>query len=125
MHRGIDIAVPLNELGGLDSLPTRKARTGLCRISLRIKGNGDGGTARLGADILLPFGKPCHKKRRAARRTNRTQVLVGETMLREHVPRETFQISEEVRHDVCGNFLRPNLKQQILTHAFPSFFSIG
>ena len=46
-------------------------------------------------------------------------------MLREHVLRETFQISEEVRHDVCRNFLRPNLKQQILTHAFPSFFSIG
>ena len=125
MHRGIDIAVPLNELGGLDPLPACKARACLRRISLRIEGNGDRGAARLRADILLSLGEPRHEKCRTARCADRAQTLVGETTLREHVPCETFQINEEVRHNVRGNFLRPDLKQQILTHAFPSFFSIG
>ena len=125
MHRSIDIAVPLNECRGLNPLPARKARARLRWISLRIKGNSDRGTARLRADILLPFGKPRHEKCRTARCADRTQVLVGEATLREQIPRETIQISEEVRHNVRRYFLRPDLKQQILTHAFPSFFNIG
>ena len=49
MHRGIDIADPLNECRGLDPL----ARNHLRRISLRIKGNGERGGTHLRADILL------------------------------------------------------------------------
>ena len=49
MHRGIDIAAPLNECRGLDPL----ARNHLRRISLRIKGNGERWATRLRADILL------------------------------------------------------------------------
>ena len=125
VHSGIDIAVTLNERRRFDALPACKARACLRRIPLRIKGNGDRGTARLCTHILLPLGKPRHEERRTARRTDRPQTLIGDTACRQHVPRETFQISEEMRHDVCRNFLRPNFKKQILTHAFPSFFSIG
>ena len=46
-------------------------------------------------------------------------------MLREEISRESFQIREEMGHDMCRDFLRPDLEQQILTHTFPSFFSIG
>ena len=125
MHGGVDIAIALNELGRVDSLPARKTRARLRRIPLRIKGNVDRGAARLRAHILLTLRKPRHEKSRATRRTDGTQTLIAKAMLREEIAREPFQIGEEMGHDMCRDFLRPDLEQQILTHTFPSFFSIG
>ena len=125
MHGGIDIAIALNQCRGINALPARKARTRLRRIPFRIKGDGDRWTACFRADILLPLGKPRNDERRAARRADCAQALIGKSVLCEHIPRQTRQVGEHARHNVRRNFLRPNLKQQILTHAFPSFFSIG
>jgi len=125
MHGRIDVTVALNEIGRVDALPARKARARLRRIPLRIKGNGDRGAAHLRTDILLTLCKPRHEERAATWRADRPQALIGKTMLCEKVAREPFQIGEKMGHDMCRDFLRPDLEQQILTHTVPSFFSIG
>ena len=61
----------------------------------------------------------------AARRADGAQAVIGEAMLFEHIARQPLQIREQQRHDMCRNFLRTNLEQQIPLHAFPSFLNIG
>ena len=110
MHGGIDIAVTLNEGGRIDALSARKPRARLRRVSVRIKGNGDGWAARLRIDVFLPLCEARHNEGGTARRAERAHLLIGKAVLLQHRLCQLRQILQEVRHHMCRNLLRSNFK---------------
>ena len=125
MNGGIDVAVTADESLGRDVLSAREPRARLGRVAVRIKRDGDRGTPRLRIDVRLPLRRARHDERHAARRAERTNLIIGNTMFCEHFARKTLHLTQKVRHRMCGNLFRPDFKQQIFLHAFAPFFSIG
>ena len=111
MHCRIDVAVAADESLGRDVLSAREPRARLGRVAVRIKSDGDRGSARLRTDIRLPLRRARHDERHAARRAERTNLIIGNTLFREHFVRKTLHLAQEVRHRMCRDLLRPDFKQ--------------
>ena len=125
MNTGVDITITLNQPRRINALSARKPHTRFRRIPLCVKGDGDRWAARLRTHVLLALRKSLNDECGAARCADGAHSVIGEAMLIEHIARQPLQIREQQRHDMCRNFLRTNLEQQIPLHAFPSFLSIG
>ena len=125
MHHRVDIAILCHELLRVDFLAARKALRCPRRIAISIKSCLYRWAALLARDIRLILRQALDQKRRAARRPQRLDRIIGEPELRQCLGSIFLQLHQDSRHRMSRNLFRTNFQQQILAHACFPLFNIG